>query len=475
MNRRKNGIIIRYSIIFQKGCFSLVPQAGESGNGELTFKVITFGCPVNQYESAAIESAMLERGFVKAKGRARINIINSCVVTGAAAAEARRVARKIKRDDPRALVVLCGCYPQVYYRELQQELPEVDIITGTRGRSALPGIISRYLKDEGSAPEVLVQEHGKNGGFEEMPPVSEYGRARPVVKIQEGCNEFCTYCIVRQARGKSRSLPAAKVLDQVRRLLEAGYREIVLAGNQLGLYGYDLGDHDLPWLIEEISNLPYDFRIRLNYVEPVNVTGRLLEVVAGNPRVCDHLYIPVQSCSDRVLKRMGRRYRAADFAAIVNRARELAPGISIWTDLIVGFPGEEESDHVTTMEIIRSLELAHLHVFPYSPRPGTPAARLADSVRPDVKRRRAEEMQELDRQLVYNYNRSMLGKELRVLVEKVELDGTDCFGEGYAGNYVRVKTLLKNNLPGGDQPGGHFVTVMVDAAHPHGVVGRQIL
>lgn len=452
-----------------KGVLALVPQAGASGNGEMTFQVFTFGCPVNQYESAAIEAAMMRAGFVKVKGRARINIINSCVVTGAAAAGARRLARKIKREDPGALVVLCGCYPQVYYRELQRELPEVDIITGTRGRSNLPGIIGGYLQEQGGAPAVMVQEHAGNDIFEEMPAVTAYGRARPVVKIQEGCNEFCTYCIVRQARGKSRSLPAAKVLEQVRRLLEAGYREIVLAGNQLGLYGCDLGDIDLPRLIEETSKLPWDFRIRLNYVEPVNVTGRLLEVVAGNPKVCDHLYIPVQSCSDRVLKRMGRRYRAAEFAAIVNRARELVPGISIWTDLIVGFPGEEETDHTATMEMIRSLELSHLHVFPYSPRPGTPAARLADNVRPDVKRRRVEEMRELDRQLVDKYNRSMLGKKLRVLVEKVKPEGAGCTVEGYAGNYVRVKARLDNSLPR-----GQFVTVRVDAVYPHGVTGRQV-
>jgi threonylcarbamoyladenosine tRNA methylthiotransferase MtaB len=437
--------------------------ANKDGEREITFKVITFGCPVNRYESTAIESAMQQAGFINTEGRARVNIINSCVVTGSAAAEARRVARKIKREDPQALVVLAGCYPQVYHRELAEEMPETDILVGTKGRSVLPALIRQALDEKWHGPRLMVLEHEQGEKFEEMPLLSWYGRVRPVVKIQEGCNEFCTYCIIRKARGRSRSLPPDRVLKQVRSLLEAGYREIILAGNQLGLYGQDLGNIDLPQIIEEVGRLPYDFRIRLNYVEPVNVTERLLETVAFNSKVCNHLYIPVQSCSDRVLKRMGRKYRAADFAAIVGMAKSLVPGISVWTDLIVGFPGEEEADHDITLRMIRELGLAHLHVFPYSPRPGTPAARFADNVRPDIKNKRVKEMQRLDRELSRNYNGSVLGKKLRVLVEKIVDEGRYLFAEGYADNYVSVRVPLEGTSGVENKLVGQFVNVLARA------------
>lgn len=443
--------------------------------GGQTFRVITFGCPVNQGESAAIETAMQNEGFVKNNRYADIVIINSCVVTGSAAAEARRVARKAKRENRDTLVVLAGCYPQVYHNKLAGELPEVDIFIGTKGRSGLPALVREHLPGGKPGPRVMVENHGRGDRFEEMPYNEGYRRTRPVVKIQEGCNEHCTYCIVRQARGRSRSLAADKVLDQVRALLEAGRREIILAGNQLGLYGLDLDEAgiDLPEIVEKVSGLPYDFRIRLGYVEPMNITEKLLETVAGNPRVCKYLYIPVQSCSDRVLKKMGRRYRAADFAAIVERAKALAPGIGLWTDLIAGFPGEDEADHAATVKMVRDLALSHLHVFPYSLRPGTPAERMGDNVPPDVKKRRAAQLQELGRELSLTYHLALVGSEQRVLVERV-VDAEDGrFAEGYAGNHVLVKIPLETLPP--DRVGivNRFVTVRVKEAHPGWVTGGQ--
>lgn len=438
------------------------------------FKVTTFGCPVNQGESAAIAAAMSSEGFCKTEGRAEIYIINSCVVTGSAAAEARRVARKIKREEPGAMVVLAGCYPQVYHAELAGELPEADIIIGTKGRSGLPGLIRKRLDSGANCPRVMIEEHYGSDLFEEMSTAGHYRRTRPVVKIQEGCNEHCTYCIIRKARGRSRSLPVEKVLEQVRVLLDGGHKEIILAGNQLGLYGLDQGDTDLPDVIQTVSLLPGDFRIRLSYVEPINVTEELLTTVAGNPKVCKYLYLPVQSCSDRILKKMGRRYRAEDFARIVKRAGELMPGVSIWTDLIAGFPGEEDTDHNATVTMMRELALSHLHVFPYSPRPGTPAVHLADNVPPDVKKERAAQLQELGRDLAYVYNRAQVGKELRVLVERV-IAGEDGkrFAEGYADNYVQVRIPRGVLATGQSEVTNRFVTVRAVKAFPRWVEGGQ--
>lgn len=436
-----------------------------------TFKINTFGCPVNQGESAALEAAMGKAGFCRTEGRADIYIINSCVVTGSAAAEARRVVRKIKRESPGVMVVLAGCYPQVYHSDLAGELPEADIIIGTKGRSNLAELIRRRLAGVANGARLMVEEHTDSDSFEEMPAAAAK-RTRPVVKIQEGCNEHCTYCIVRKARGRSRSLPAEKVLAQVRALLESGHREIILAGNQLGLYGSDLGDTGLPDIIQAVSRLPYDFRIRLGYVEPMNVTEKLLSTVAENPKVCNYLYLPVQSCSDRVLKKMGRRYRVDDFVRIVARARELMPGISVWTDLIAGFPGEEDADHNATVTMMRKLALSRLHVFPYSPRPGTPAAHLADNVPPDVKKERAAQLQQLGRELTRAYNKAQVGKEVRVLVERiVEEDTGHRYAEGYADNHVPVR------IPTGDSTTchpGEFIRVrlkQVDNNYINGILG----
>lgn len=448
----------------------------ENRDKKNTFKVITFGCPVNQYESIAIESAMTKQGFIRTEGHALVNIINSCVVTGSAAAEARRMVRKIKREDPRALVVLAGCYPQVYHANIVQEVPDIDIIIGTRGRSQIATIVRQFINNNKNGLEVQVTEHKKEDKFEEFLLGTKYDRIRPAVKIQEGCNEFCTYCIIRKARGPSKSWLPEKVVAQVELLLDKGHKEIILTGNQLGLYGLDLdGEINLPGIIEEISKLPYDFRIRLNYIEPMNVTTQLLETVAGNPKVCNHLYIPVQSCSDRVLKRMGRRYRAADFMNIVQQAKSLVSDISIWTDLIVGFPGEEEEDHTYTMDMVRQLELAHLHVFPYSPRPGTPAARFVDNVRPDIKKRRVEEMKKLDSKLIFNYNNKMPDKDLRVILEKkVDSNEQEIMVEGYADNYVTVRVSLESNIPFNHKLTNRFVTTHIEDNMGGYVVGRLI-
>ncbi|MCL2336262.1 MAG: MiaB/RimO family radical SAM methylthiotransferase [Firmicutes bacterium] len=406
------------------------------------------GCPVNQSESAVLEALMTQAGFQETAGRAEVYIINSCVVTGSAAAEARRIVRQIKRESPEAMVVLAGCYPQVYHSGLAGQLPEADIITGVKDRRKLPELIRRRLAGGTDSARVLVEEHNDNDSFEAMPAklAGHYRRLRPAVKIQEGCNEHCTYCIVRKARGRSRSLPAAKVLAQVRALLEQGHREIILVGNQLGLYGLDLGDTSLPDIIQAVSRLGDNFRIRLGYVEPMNVTEKLLSTVAENPQVCNYLYLPVQSCADRVLEKMGRRYRVDDFIHLVVRARELMPGLAIWTDLIAGFPGETSDDHQATMTIISKLALSRLHVFPYSARPGTSGAGLANNLPPDVKKVRAAQLRQLGRELTLSYHQTQVGQKERVLVEKiVTVETGRRYAEGYGDNYVPVSIPMADS------------------------------
>lgn len=432
---------------------------------ELTFNVITFGCPVNQAESDALEEVMSGAGFSLNRDRAFINIINSCAVTQSAAREARRAVRQIKKNNPDAVVVLAGCYPQVDAEKLEKELPEADIIIGTTDKFELPRILLDWLNKKVTPPRNLVRVREENESFEEAAAVSP-GRIRPVLKIQEGCDENCLYCVVRRARGKPRSLPPNRVMEITKGYLERGYREVILAGTHLGIYGREFPGWNLARIVEEISRLPYDFRLRLGYIEPMDVSPQLLEVMGSSSKVCRHLYLPLQSGSDRILRVMGRKYTAGDFANIVRRARELMPEISIWTDVIAGFPGEGEDDHRETISLIRELELSRIHVFPFSPRPGTPAFTMSGQVRPDVKKRRAREIAEIGRELAYRYHQKMTGKDLRVLVEKLEVTEDCTAAVGYSDTYIRVKATSSNLIKAGE-----FVRVRTCTAHWWGIDG----
>ncbi|MGB9802272.1 tRNA (N(6)-L-threonylcarbamoyladenosine(37)-C(2))-methylthiotransferase MtaB [Desulfofundulus sp.] len=432
-----------------------------------TFKVKTLGCPVNQYEGRALELAMKEAGFVPADDIADIYIINSCVVTQSAAAEARRLASQAKKENPRSLVVLAGCYPQVYWKEIKERLPLVDIIIGTTGRSRLPDIIARHLSENHREQEVIIVEHEPGEEFEDFPLTGNYGRTRPVLKIQEGCDESCTYCIVRKARGLPRSLAPEKVIARVKHFLDKGCREIVLAGTHLGTYGKDFPGWNLARLIKELDSLAYPFRLRLSYIEPMDISTDFLETIAWAQKICPFLYLPLQSGSDRILRRMGRRYTSADFARLVQQAKELMPGLSIWSDLIVGFPGETEEDHRQTMRLVERLALSHVHVFPYSPRPGTEAASYPDQVAPDVKKRRVRELRALDEELSLRFNRQLVGKEVQVLVEKID----ENHGEGFSEHYVKVRfPVLDPELKK-----GFLVPVRIRSASSWGVEGYTSL
>ncbi len=429
-----------------------------------TFKVKTLGCPVNQQEGRALELAMQEAGFSPAQKAADVYIINSCVVTRSAAAEARRLASQAKKENPRALVVLAGCYPQVYWEEIKEKLPFVDIIIGTTGRTRLPAIIARELARCQREQKIIITEHEPGESFEDFPLTGNYGRTRPVIKIQEGCDEACTYCIVRKARGLPRSLAPEKVIARLEHFANMGYREIVLAGTHLGAYGKDLPGWNLARLIRELDALPYPFRLRLSYIEPMDLHPEFLQTIARSRKVCPFLYLPLQSGSDRILQKMGRRYRSGDFARLVQKARELIPDLSIWTDLIVGFPGETEDDHRQTMDLVEELALSHLHVFPYSPRPGTEAFSFPEQVAPDIKKRRVRELRALDEKLSLRFHRQLVGKQVQVLVEKVENPG-----EGLSEHYVRVRFPAA-----AAELKGSLVQVQVTAAAPWGVEGHLV-
>lgn len=411
-----------------------------------TFYLQAFGCPSSQYEGEAVRSLLLKEGFSEAtRTPAQVYVINTCVVTESAVRKARKAVRKAKKNNPRSLVVLMGCYPQVYEEQACKDLPEVDIFLGNEGRGRLPSILQQRLKGgEDTFPWSLVSSTVPQEPLEELATDIECRRARPVLKVQEGCNRRCSYCIVTSARGAPRSLSPATALKQVENFLQKGHREIIIAGTNLGLYGKDLKNWNLIKLLRCLDELPYDFRLRLSYLEPNSVTEEFLKAVYSSSKICPYLYLPLQSGSDYVLRKMGRSYSVKDLEKIISRTRELLPQTSIYSDIIVGFPGEREEDYRLTMDRVRRWKLSGLHIFSYSPRPLTPAYSLQDKVRPDIIKRRYQEMKTVHQDLALNFHREMSAQTLRVLVERIR----EGWGEGFSDNYIWVKFPLGKNSQG---------------------------
>jgi len=443
---------------------------------QIKFKMMTVGCPVNQAETEALKNSFKQKGIVEIneadhKG-ADIYVINSCAVTQAAARKSRKKAKKAKKENSNGVVALMGCYGEILPQEVKEKAPEIDLIIGTRGRNELVEKTLKIFaikKSQGAGVQIKMsndEDKARDAGnanedFEELGINYEFKRQRPVVKIQEGCNQSCSFCIVTIARGKPKSRNPEKVIEEVKSLASKGHKEIVLAGTNMGLYGLDLKEGykiDLSELLFKLSNLKdYEFRIRLSSLEPVAINEDILYIMKEQDRICKHLYLPLQSGSDKILNLMERNYTIEDYELVVKKARKLMPDVSIITDVIVGFPGELESDHKKSMEMIKSMEIDKLHVFPYSSRPKTRAKNFPGQVRPDIKDQRVSEMKELGKSLCLNFHRKQVGKTLEVLVERYyrpenkngsfgeyNSDIVERFveGEGFSNNYAHVEVGL---------------------------------
>jgi threonylcarbamoyladenosine tRNA methylthiotransferase MtaB len=395
----------------------------------------TFGCKLNQYDTDFLKQAFEDSGYeIRDSGPSDIAVINTCAVTSRSAAKCRQAIRGAARAGAKVLVT--GCYSQVAKEELI-DIPGVIGITGVLDRQALVDIAEKAL----STGDVIVdvRAHEKGTPFQDT-PVREPSLTRAFLKIQEGCDDYCTYCIVPYARGPSRSRPLDAVLEEARYLVEKGYKEIVLTGTHIGLYGLDLGPGvsqktDLPLVVRLLSEIQGLSRLRISSLEPHDVTPELIHCLRY-PQVCHHLHLPLQSGSDRVLKKMGRRYDAKAFLDIVESVRKVAPDIGLSADIIVGFPGEDEEDLQHTLEIIRTAGISRLHVFKYSPRPGTPAYRFPGKVPEKEKENRSKAVISLGRELSLEFHRKLVGKTVEVLIED---DRTrDGLLQGVTRNYVRA-------------------------------------
>ena len=395
----------------------------------------TLGCKVNQYDTATMQTALAGTCEVVpfAEG-ADVYVVNSCTVTDRADAESRQLARRARRLNPNGRVILTGCFAQTSPQ--RADLPEVDYVIGVgRLPDVLRAVHAQIPVAEG---RVLVGNLRKAEAVTVLGAETFAGQTRAFLKVQEGCDLFCTFCIVPMARGRSRSVPPRRVLAELDRLAARGFQEAVLTGIHLGGYGKDLEPAitlaDLVEMIAEVAPLP---RIRLSSIDPPEVTPRLLDLIAGSPVLCDHLHVPVQAGADGVLRRMRRLYDAAlvrDVAAEIHRR---LPGAGLGTDVIPGFPGESEVDFAATEALLRDAGFSYLHVFPYSRRRGTTAAKASDHLPPPVVRTRAQALRRLGRAQREAFAAACVGGELAVLVESTR-DGASGRLVGYSRNYARV-------------------------------------
>lgn len=406
-----------------------------------TFALTTLGCKVNQEEGAALAGVFAGAGYesVDFCEPADIYIINTCTVTHLADRKSRQLIRRAHKQNPDAMLIVCGCYAQGAPQEAAA-LPGVDIVAGVNERAGLLALVEARLSQREATPLLAVADLKEQRDFVSI-GAGRGGqkRARAYLKIEDGCDQFCRYCIVPQVRGPVRSLPLPRVLARAQELIFAGHREIVLSGIHIGAYGRDLASGiDLADAIKAILALPNLGRLRLSSLEPQHFTAKLLALLKDQPRLCPHFHIPLQAGCDKTLKAMGRRYNLSQYRAVVADLRRILPDPAITTDLIVGYPGESEEDFSQTLDFTRSLAFAGLHIFPYSPRPGAPAASLPDQVKPKDKQRRTEELTKIGKICQENYGKKYLGQELWVLAEQQVEQAGQIYWSGHSANYLQV-------------------------------------
>ncbi len=419
----------------------------------------TLGCKVNHYETEAIWQLFKEAGYDRGEfeKNADVYVINTCTVTNTGDKKSRQVIRRAIRNNPDAVICVTGCYAQTSPAEIMA-IPGVDIVVGTQDRTKLLGLIDEYRTER--QPINAVRNIMKNRVYEELDVPAFTDRTRASLKIQEGCNNFCTFCIIPWARGLMRSRDPQEVIHQAQQLVDAGYLEIVLTGIHTGGYGEDLKDYNLARLLRDLETQVKGLkRLRISSIEASQLTDEVIEVLRNSNTIVRHLHIPIQSGSNTVLKRMRRKYTMEFFAERLDRLREALPQLAITSDVIVGFPGETEEEFMDTYNFISDHRFSELHVFPYSKRTGTPAARMEDQVDEEVKNKRVHRLIELSNQLAKQYASTFENEVLEVIPEeKYKLNSDSGLYEGYTDNYLKVV------LPADESMVGKIVRVKITKA-----------
>lgn len=409
----------------------------------------TLGCKVNHYETEAIWNLFKKHGYERKdfNKQADVYVINTCTVTNTGDKKSRQIIRRAVRKNPDAVICVTGCYAQTSSKEVM-DIPGVDIVVGTQDREKMLDYIERFKKER--EPINGVGNIMKTRVYEELEVPNFTDRTRASLKIQEGCNNFCTFCIIPWARGLLRSRDPEAVLSQAQQLVDAGYKEIVLTGIHTAGYGEDMKDYNFAQLLRDLeANVNGLKRIRISSIEASQVTDEVIDVLMNSEKTVRHLHIPLQSGSNTVLKRMRRKYTAEFFAEKLRYLRKALPDFALTSDVIVGFPGETEEEFRETYDFIKENKFTELHVFPYSIRTGTPAARMKNQVPDDIKHERVRRLINLSNQLAKEYASQFEDEVLEVIPEepfkKSEPDGLYV---GYTDNYLRVKFPATPNMVG---------------------------
>lgn len=399
----------------------------------------TLGCKVNHYETEAIWQLFKQEGYerVDFDASSDVYVINTCTVTNTGDKKSRQTIRRAIRKNPDAVICVTGCYAQTSPAEIM-DIPGVDIVIGTQDRVKMLEYIEQYRKER--QPINAVGNIMKSRVYEEMDVPAFTDRTRASLKIQEGCNNFCTFCIIPWARGLMRSRDPQEVIHQAQQLVDAGYKEIVLTGIHTGGYGADLKDYNLAMLLSDLeANVKGLKRLRISSIEASQITDEVIEVIRKSNVIVRHLHIPLQSGSDTVLKRMRRKYTMESFAERLVKLREIMPDLAVTSDVIVGFPGETEEEFMETYNFVKDHHFSELHVFPYSKRTGTPAARMEDQIDEEIKNERVHRLISLSDQLAKEYASKFEGQVLEVIPEERYMESSEeGLYVGYTDNYMKI-------------------------------------
>ncbi len=423
----------------------------------------TLGCKVNQYETEAMTELFLKDGYeiVNFEDFSDIYIINTCTVTSMSDRKSRQIIRRAKKKNPKAIIVVTGCYAQVSPDDVLK-IDGVNMVLGTNERHRIVEL-TKNLGDESKEREVknIMDSHE----FEKLSITTYSERTRAYIKIQEGCNQFCSYCIIPYARGPIRSRDAEDVIDEIKRLCKNGFTEVILTGIHVASYGADLEDMDLGKLLIMVNEIDGVRRIRLSSIEPMTLNESFIKAILPSKKLCHHFHLSLQSGSDATLKRMNRKYTTAEYKSIVEGLRATYPDVAITTDIMVGFPGETDEEFRETVEFVKTIKFADAHIFQYSPRKGTVAAKRPDQISPEIKEARSKVIAEICEKNRREFLDSFVGKTLEVLFEQPTNDG---FFEGKTDNYITVCVPQEENLS------GNFLMVKAEKVKGEKIYGHII-
>lgn len=428
-----------------------------------TVSFYTLGCKVNQYETNAMEQQFIKNNYeiVENTQKADIYVINTCTVTNMAERKSRQMLRRVKEINPFAVLVVCGCYAQVAKNELEQ-IPEIDIILGINEKNEIVQIVENYMEkmaeQDKRSQEAEIDDVSKQKEFLDFGDVTYTEKNRAVVKVQDGCNMFCSYCIIPYARGRIRSRKIESVVSEIKKIAKEEIKEVVITGIHVASYGKDFDNENtskkirLIDLLEAINKIDGIDRIRLSSLEPTIVDEEFATRLSKLDKICDHFHLSLQSGCDETLKRMNRKYTTQIYRDAVATLRKYYPEASFTTDVIVGFPGETDEEFAKTYEFLKEIDFYRLHVFKYSPRRGTVAEKMPNQIDGNKKEERSNKLIELSNSTENKHNQSYIGKTVKVLFEEFE----DGFFKGHTTNYMMVK------VAGEEERSDKFVNKILD-------------